>query len=62
MTGYLDEAIRSVLLILSKMSWYVKTFKDEGRDTNENTKLMSLLLDDYKNYKNIQLFGLRLNI
>ena len=54
--------IRSVLLILSKMSWYVKTFKDEGRDTNENTKLMSLLLDDYKNYKNIQLFGLRLNI
>ena len=30
MIGCLDEVIRPLVLILSKMSGYVKTFKDKG--------------------------------
>ena len=30
MIGYLDEVIRPLVLILPKMSGYVKTFKDKG--------------------------------
>ena len=46
--GYLDEVIRPLVLILPKMSRYVKTFKDEGVDNNKNNKLMSLCIDDDK--------------
>ena len=37
-----------LVLILSKMSRYVKTFKDKGGDKNKNNKLMSLRIDDNK--------------
>ena len=45
--GYLDEVIRPLILILPKMSGYVKTFKDKGGDKNEN-KLMFLRTHDDK--------------
>ena len=44
MIGYLDNDIRPLDLILPKMSWYVKTFKDKGE--GNNNKLMSLRIDD----------------
>ena len=40
--GYLHEVIRPLVLILPKMSGYLKTFKDKGRDQNKNNKQMSL--------------------
>ena len=39
MIGYLDEVTRPLVLILPKISEYVKTFKEK------NKKLMSLLTD-----------------
>ena len=36
--GYLDKVIRLLVLILLRMSGYVKTFKDEDED--KNNKLM----------------------
>lgn len=39
MTGYLEEIILTLDLILPKKSGYLKTFKDK------NTKLMSLRID-----------------
>ena len=50
--GYLDEVIRPLVLLLSKMSEYFKTFKDKGGDKNENNKLMSLRIDGDKLFKN----------
>ena len=44
--GYLDEVIRPLVLILLKMSKYVKNFIDKGGDENKNNKLMSLCIDD----------------
>ena len=42
--GYLDQAIRPLALIMSKMSGYVKTFKiKEG-----NNKSMPFRIDDEK--------------
>ena len=42
--GYLDKAIRPLVLIMPKMSGYVKTFEvKEG-----NNKLMSFGIDDQK--------------
>ena len=46
--GYLDEVIRPLVLILPKMSGYVKTFKDKDVDKNQNNKLISLCIDDDK--------------
>ena len=46
--GYLDEVIRPLVLILLKMSKYVKNFIDKGGDENKNNKLMSLCIDDDK--------------
>ena len=40
--GYLDEFIRTLVLILLKMSGYVKFFKEK------NYKFMSLCIDDDK--------------
>ena len=34
LTGYLDEVIRPLVLILPKTSGYVKTFKYQSRDKN----------------------------
>ena len=42
--GYLDKAIRSLVLIIPTMSGYVKTFKGEDKVN----KLMSFLMDDEK--------------
>ena len=48
MIGYLDEVIRPLALILTKMSRYVKTSKDKSRDKNKYNKLMSLPIGDDK--------------
>ena len=52
--GYSYEVIRTLVLVLCKLSGYIKTSKDKGVDKNENNKLMSLhigndkLLEEYK--------------
>ena len=54
--GYLDKAIRPLVLIMPKMSGYVKTFKVKDGDKDKNNKLMSFHIDDEKlleNYKAI---------
>ena len=43
MIEYLDE-----VLILPKISRFVKTFKDKGGDKNKNNKFTSLSIDDNK--------------
>ena len=49
-----DKAIRPIILIMPKMSGYVKAFKVKAGDKNESNKLMSLhkdvekLLEKYK--------------
>ena len=50
-------------MILPKISGYVKTFKDEDEDkNNDNNKLISLHIDKDKLWKNIKPFGLGLKI
>ena len=49
--GYLIEVIRPLVLILPKMSGYIKIFKDEFGD--KNNKLISLHKDDDKILKKI---------
>ena len=44
MIGYLDKDVRPLVLIIPKMSGYVKTFKVE----DEINKLMSFRIDDDK--------------
>ena len=44
MIGYLDKTIRTLVLIMPKMSGYVKTFKVK----EENNKLMSFHIGDEK--------------
>ena len=44
--GYLDEVIRPLVFILPKMSGYVKTFKDKGRDKNKNNNWYLRIDDD----------------
>ena len=41
--GYLDEVIRQLVLILPKMSRYVKAFKGKVANKDKNHKVMSLL-------------------
>ena len=52
MIKYLDEVIRQIVLILPKMSRYVKTFKDK----NEN--LMSYHIHNDKLLENTYFYGL----
>ena len=40
MIGYLDKVIRPLVLVLHKMSEYVKAFTVEDRDKNNNNKLI----------------------
>ena len=47
MIGYSDKAIRPLILIMPKMSGYVKTFKVKDGDNNNN-KLISFCIDDEK--------------
>ena len=44
----LDEDIRPLVLVMSKMSGYVKTFKVKERDKDKNNKLMSFRVNDEK--------------
>ena len=44
MIGYFDKAVRQLVLIIPKMSWYIKAFKIE----DESSKLISFQIDDEK--------------
>ena len=46
--GYLDKAIRALVLIMPKMRGCVKAFKAKDRDKDKNNKLMSFRTDDEK--------------
>ena len=46
--GYLDKAIRSLVVIMPKMSGYVKKLKVKDGNKDENNKLMSFHIDDEK--------------
>ena len=46
--GYSEKAIRPLILIMPKMSGYVKTFKVKDGDKDKNNKLMSFCIDDKK--------------
>ena len=48
LTEYLDKVIRPLVLILPKMSGYVKIIKVKGGDKGKNNKLMSFHVDDDK--------------
>ena len=48
MIGYSDKAIRPLILIMPKMSAYVKKFKVKDGDKNKNNKLISFCIDDEK--------------
>ena len=48
MIGYLDKVTRQLVLILTKMSGYVKIFKNKDEDKDKNNKLMSFCTDDEK--------------
>ena len=41
-----DKTIKPLVLIMPKMSGYVKTFKVKERDAYKNNKLMSFHIDD----------------
>ena len=45
---YLDKTIRALVLILPKMSGYIKTFKVENGDKDKINKLMSFRIYDEK--------------
>ena len=52
--GYLDEPIRLLVLILPKVSGYVKTFNNKDGDKGKNNKLMSFQNDKpLEKYKTI---------
>ena len=46
--GYVDKSIKPLVLIIPKMSGYVKTFKVADGDKDKNNKLMSLRIGDEK--------------
>ena len=48
MIGYLDKVIRPLVLIISRKSRYVKTFKVKNGDKDKNNKTMSFRIDDEK--------------
>ena len=55
--GHLDNVIRRLVLVLPKMSRYVKTFQVKDGDKGKNNKLMYFRIDDEKlleKYKTIQ--------
>ena len=59
--GYLDKVVRPLVLILPKISGYVKTFKVKDGDKDKRYKLMSFHIDGDKLLENIKPFGIRLN-
>ena len=46
--GYFDKVIRSLVLIMPKMSGHVKTFKVKDKDKDKNNRLMCFHIDDEK--------------
>ena len=46
--GYLDKAIRPLVLIMPKMSWYIETLKVKDGDKDKNNKLIPFRVDDEK--------------
>ena len=48
LVGYSDKVVRSLVLVLPKMSGYVKTFKVKDGDKDKNYKLMPFYIDDEK--------------
>ena len=46
--GYLDKFIKPLVLILPKMSGYVKSFKVKYGDKDRNKKLMFFRIEDEK--------------
>ena len=57
LVGYLDKVIRSIVLILSIMSGYVKIFKIQDGDKDKNNRLISFCVEDDKlfgKYKTIR--------
>ena len=48
MIGYLDKVIIPLVLILTKMNGYVKTFKITDGDKYKNNKLIYLRIHDDK--------------
>ena len=62
MIGYLDKAKRSLVLIMPKMSKYIKTLKVEDGDKDKINKLMSFRIDDKKYQKNKKILVLKLKI
>ena len=48
MVRYLAKVTKPLVLILPKMSGYVKTFKVKDGDKDENNKLISFRIDDEK--------------
>ena len=56
MIGYLDKAIRQLVLIMPKVIGYVQTFKVKDGDKNKKNKMMYLPVNDEKvseKYKSI---------
>ena len=45
---YLGKTARPLVLVIPKMSGYVKTFKVKDGDKDKNNKLMSFRIDDEK--------------
>ena len=48
MVGHVDKAIKPLVLIMPKRSWYVKTFKVKDEIKIKNNKLISFGIDDEK--------------
>ena len=48
LVGYLDEAIRPLVLIILKLSGYVKTFEIKDGDKDEKNELMYCNINDEK--------------
>ena len=48
MIGYLDKVIRTLVLMMPKMTGYVKALKVKEGDKDKNNKLMSFRIDDEK--------------
>ena len=46
LVGYLDKVLRSIVLILSIMSGYVKIFKVQDGDKDKNNRLISFCVID----------------
>ena len=62
MIGYLDKVIRTLVLMMPKITGYVKALKVKEGDKDKSNKLMSFRIDDEKLQKSMKLFGLRLMI